>query len=102
MPACPKSKPLRDKFYRESARHRQCDIPTCYAVGEASGVVLAHINVAGNFGYGMKAPDSHSLFLCAEHHQEFDSGDRCRWLVVNYVLPLREGAYQRWKVGTGR
>lgn len=105
---CPKSKPLRDKRYCESARHRRCDVPTCYAVGEEFGVVLAHINVAGNFGMRRKASDDESIFLCREHHDEFDSRiltsdrDRALWLVRNIMIPLRKGAYQRWRMETGR
>lgn len=103
MPACPKLKPVRDRKYRERARHMRCRVRTCYITGESGKVVLAHIRRPYNCGTGLKPPDSHSLYLCSEHHVEFDtSPDRCAWLVDNIMIPECEGDYHRWKLGTGQ
>lgn len=86
---------VRDPQYRKSANGRPCDI--CRTTDTT---VLAHINTSANSGMGLKASDDHSLFLCAGHHADFDaSPDRFRWLVVNYLIPLREKIYRSWKHG---
>ena len=93
----PKNKPLRDMAYRRHAREVMCDVPGCYVHGETGEVVLAHIRL-GNAGMGIKPPDDESLWLCSEHHRNFDtSPDRCRWIVEMIVIPLRKGNYLRWK-----
>lgn len=91
-------KPIRDKAYRQAAKDHVCDVPGCYRSGEGGDVVLAHINIAGNFGMGRKASDDESFFLCHAHHMEFDqSSDRCRWIVQMIVIPRQRGRYLRWK-----
>ena len=91
---------IRDRAYRESAKDRMCDVPGCE---DTETVVLAHINIAGNFGLGLKASDDESLFLCGRHHDELDGRDaggehaRAMWIVRNIVIPLRKQNYMLWK-----
>lgn len=102
---CLKPTRIRDKKYRERAKHMTCAVPGCY---ETETVVLAHINIAGNFGLRTKAGDDESLYLCRTHHDEFDdrlassTGARCEWIVRNIVIPQRKEAYKAWKMGVGR
>lgn len=93
---CLKNPPLRDPAYRRSAKGRMCDVPDCE---DMETVVLAHLNIAGNFGRGLKAGDDESLFLCIHHHQEMDQypAQRDRWIVQNIVIPLRKLNYRGWK-----
>ncbi len=83
---------LKDDRYRLSAHGRACMV-----CGRRDGsVVLAHIATKTNSGMGRKPDDSDSLWLCAKHHNEFDtSTNRAEWLVDNILLPLRRLAYQR-------
>lgn len=100
---CPKLKPVRDKAYRERAKRMPCRVRECYQHGENGNVVLAHIRRPHNCGTGLKPPDSHSLYLCSRHHQEYDtSPDRCAWLVDNIMIPDCVADFTRWKMGAGR
>ncbi len=95
----PKPERIRDKAYRDSARDRYCQACFYARRPDDETTVLAHINIVGNFGRGLKAGDDESVFLCARHHQEFDTDpNRCEWLVRNILLPQRKAAYRRWKV----
>ena len=89
---------VRDKKYRDSARNRNCMVCALRGVtAEPGTVVLAHINVAGNFGRGLKAGDDESVFLCQAHHYAFDnSADRADWILRNLFLPMRKRAYRKW------
>lgn len=104
MTACPKLRPIRDKAYTRRARHMPCDVPGCYAHGKNGNVVLAHLNIAGNFGRGMKAGDDCSLYLCSDHHAEMDlyPEQRDRWIVQNIVIPIQQQKYLAWKMGVGQ
>lgn len=84
---------VRDEKYKRSANGRPC-----MACGrQDDSVVLAHINIAGNFGRGLKAPDDESVFLCGLCHRDCDTdSDRAKWLVRNILLPLRREAYRDW------
>lgn len=102
---CLKPTRVRDKAYQRRAQHMNCAVPECY---DTETVVLAHINIAGNFGRALKAGDDESLYLCRKHHDEFDdrlassTGARCEWIVRNIVLPRRKQAYTAWKMGVGQ
>jgi hypothetical protein len=87
---------VRDEKYRQSARGRPC-----MACGRQDDtVVLAHINIAGNFGRGLKAGDNESVFLCGLCHADLDADTaRATWLVRNVLLPLRREAYRDWLSG---
>lgn len=99
---------IRDKPYRDSAKHRNC--MACELAGRVAApgtVVLAHINIAGNFGRGLKAGDDESVFLCDPCHRgsEADTdGDRAKWLVRNILIPMRKKAYrnERMALNGGR
>lgn len=108
MTACPKMTVIRDKRYRDSAPRQMC--AACFPEHAAASkeysveipeVVLAHINIAGNFGRGLKAGDDESFFLCHRHHQEMDQypAQRDRWIVQNIVLPMRKAAFRKWEAG---
>lgn len=91
---------MEDKAYQRSAADRTC--MACDLAGRPSvpgGVVLAHINLIENgAGKGRKADDSDSVWLCGDHHRDMDTcEDRCRWLVINILLPMRRRAYEEWK-----
>lgn len=89
----PKTDRVRDEKYRKSAREQPCMV--CGSMGTT---VLAHINIAGNFGMGLKAGDDESLFLCHEHHTDLDtSSNRAEWLVRFVLLPDRRRAYRLWR-----
>lgn len=66
-----KSKPLRSKRLRASARGEQCTLrlPMCNYNPET--VVLAHIGLAG--GMGSKCGDNMAVFACSNCHAEIDS-----------------------------
>lgn len=86
-------KRIRDKKYRDSAKDRSCMV--CGSMGTT---VLCHINIAGNFGRGLKASDDQSLFLCQGHHYAMDSStDRADWILRNIFLPMRTRKYWDWK-----
>lgn len=93
---------IRDEAYTRSAKERNC--MACELQGktaEPGTVVLCHINIAGNFGRGLKASDDESAFLCSAHHYSFDTAeDRADWILRNLFLPLRKRAYQAWKATT--
>ena len=105
MSPCPKMRPIRDRAYQRRAQHMNCAVPGCY---DTETVILAHINIAGNFGRALKAGDDESLYLCRAHHDEFDdrrvsgTGARCEWIVRNIVIPVRKQKYAAWKMGVGR
>lgn len=102
MPACPKSKPLRDPAYRRRAQRMPCRVTGCPVTGDSGKVVLAHIRRRNNAGTGRKPPDSHSLYLCTDHHMDYDgSPNRCEWLVDMIFLPEQEQAWLTWKSGVG-
>ena len=90
---------IRDKPYRDSAKHRNC--MACELAGRVAApgtVVLCHINIAGNSGRGLKAGDDESVWLCTAHHYAHDnSSDRADWILRNLFLPLRRRAYRAWK-----
>lgn len=90
---------IRDKPYRDSAKERNC--MACELEGRTATpgtVVLCHINLAGNFGRGLKAGDDESVFLCTGHHAGMDaSTDRADWILRNLFLPLRKRAYRNWR-----
>ena len=92
--------PLRDPLYRKRAVRMPC--MACGAHDES--VVLAHINIAGNFGRGINAGDDETVYLCGKCHAEMDQypGQRDRWLVRNILLPERRAAYRRYKSNTGQ
>lgn len=102
--------PLRDPAYRKSAQHRHCMVrhPETGEFCNGDGVVLCHINIAGNFGMKQKAPDDESVFLCRFHHDEFDGRSawtehaRDRWLVRNILIPQRKAYYRKYRSETGR
>jgi hypothetical protein len=87
---------LDDPAYRRSANGRACMV--CGSC-EPGTVVLAHINLIENgAGRNRKADDCDSVWLCAEHHRDMDTDpDRCRWLVINLLLPARRRAYLKWR-----
>lgn len=93
------SKPdrIRDRKYTQDAKNRPC--MAIDRDDHAGDVVVAHVNVAGNFGRGLKAGDDESLDLCAVHHQEMDQfkEQRDRWIIRNIVIPMRKTAYRIWR-----
>lgn len=110
---------IRDKAYTRSAVNRHCMVrhPDTGDFCNGEGVVLAHIRIAGNAGTSLKPSDCESLFLCGEHHDEFDGRDMlgrrrgsnyelplqsAMWLVRNVFIPERKQAYRAWKMGTGK
>lgn len=96
---CLKPTRIRDKKYRESARHRNCAVLDCYG----TSVVLAHIATVNNSGMGTKPGDDESDFLCFDHHREMDQfpGLRAEWIVENLYLPRRRAAWQKWDAESG-
>ena len=90
---------IRDRSYCDSARGR-----SCMACGrQDSSVVLAHINIAGNFGRGLKASDDESVWLCGGCHAEQEADtDRADWFVRKVLIPLRKAAYQTWLMAKGQ
>ncbi len=97
MTACPKMTVIRDKRYTQDAKNRPC---LAIERDDHDGdVVVAHINIAGNFGRGQKASDEESLDLCWFHHMEMDQypAQRDRWIVQNIVLPWRRAAFDDWR-----
>lgn len=100
MTACPKTPRVVDKAYRKRAAHMPCR--ACGLPAGTGRVVLAHVRL-GNAGMGLKPPDSDALYLCGICHRNFDLGDdRCKWLVVNILLPILRREFQAWREGTGR
>lgn len=102
--------PLVDKAYRRSARNRHCMVRHPETGDYCNGPpVLAHIVTVSNSGTGMKPPDDESLFLCHDHHAEFDGRKKLagfmagyQWLVRNVFIPERKAAYRKWKSEVGR
>ena len=70
MTLLPKQKPLRSTALRLSAGHIDSACVNCGA--KHNRVVLAHRNIAGHFGMGMKGPDWWAALLCNTCH---DYGD---------------------------
>ena len=103
MIACPKMNAVRDKRYQRDAQHRQCRVidPTTLERCQNSAV-LAHVNIAGNFGRSLKAGDDEAIDLCAYHHDDFDNrlcakdNDRALWLWRNVYRQEEKLNYQRW------
>lgn len=95
---------IRDKAYRERAKYVPCDVPGCVNHGRDGDVVLAHINIAGNFGRSLKAGDDCSFYLCSGHHADMDlyPEQRDRWIVQNIVIPTQQQKYLAWQMGVGQ
>ena len=95
-----KQKRIRDPAYRQRAKHMPCR--ACETPAGTGRVVLAHVRL-NNAGMGLKPPDSDALYLCDVCHRNFDlSHDRCKWLVVNILLPMLRREFEAWREGTGR
>ncbi len=111
MASCLKTERIRDKAYTRSAQHRHCMVrhPETGDYCNGPGVVCAHIRI-NNAGTGLKPGDDESLWLCGEHHDEFDYRatfvghqfmPAMEWLVRNVYIPERKAAYRAYKMGTG-
>lgn len=66
-----KTKPVRSKHLRESARGQDCTLrlPGCDGGGETT--VLAHLPFSGT-GMGTKATDTAAVYACYSCHQQLD------------------------------
>lgn len=63
---------------RTFARGQPCVL--CNTGQPDDTVILAHLNVAGEFGMGLKAADfPYGVWLCCEHHAYIDGPGRNDW-----------------------
>jgi len=90
---------VRDRRWLDTARDRPCEV--CGSTGTTVG---AHVRCTTYAGAGQKPDDRHVLWLCFDHHRQFDglgTEDKALWLVRNVVLPLCESRYSNWKARNG-
>ena len=69
-----KSKPIKSKKLRASARGEDCTLRLDCCNGDPETVVLAHIGKGG--GMGSKCGDNMAVFACSACHQLIDSASK--------------------------
>ena len=70
-----KSRPVRSKELRDSARGQSCTLRLFGCDGGGETTVLAHLPF-GSAGMGGKASDLHAIFCCASCHDLLDGRRR--------------------------
>ena len=69
-----KSKPIKSKKLRASARGEDCTLRLACCNGNPETVVMAHIGLNG--GMGSKCGDNMAVFACSACHELIDSASK--------------------------
>jgi len=82
VPACPKSKPLRDRKFLDWLREQPCLVTNRYGNSETETVDPAHFRWGTDGGASMKPSDCYATPLIHSEHLKQHRGEVSYWLEV--------------------